>query len=81
MGVSSYFEFVTVLFGWVVYDRLWAVLNDTGIVYLPFFAIVARNVMESRRGGDDEGSAAIQSLKKSEVDVVVALVVLFLAAV
>ena len=81
MGVSSYFEFVTVLFGWVVYDRLWAVLNDTGIVYLPFFAIVARNVMDSRRGGDDEGSAAIQSLKKSEVDVVVALVVLFLAAV
>ena len=37
--------------------------------------------MDSRRGGDDEGSAAIQSLKKSEVDVVVALVVLFLAAV
>ena len=81
MGVSSYFEFVTVLFGWVVYERLWAVLNDTGIVYLPLFAIVARNLLESRRGGDDEGAAAIQSLKKSEVDVVVALGVLFLAAV
>ena len=81
MGVSSYFEFVTVLFGWVVYDRLWAVLNDTGIVYLPFFAILLRNMLESRRGGDDEGSAAIQSLKKSETDVVVAIVVMFLAAV
>ena len=81
MGVSSYFEFVTVLFGWVVYDRLWAVLNDTGIVYLPFVVIVLKNILESRRGGDDEGSAAIQSLKKSETDVVVAIVVMFLAAV
>ena len=81
MGVSSYFEFVTVLFGWVVYDRLWAVLNDTGIVYIPFFVIVLKNVLESRRAGDDEGSAAVQSLKKSETDVVVAIVVMFLAAV
>ena len=81
MGVSSYFEFVTVLFGWVVYDRLWAVLNDTGLVYVPFLAILLRNMLESRRAGDDEGSAAIQSLKKSETDVVVAIVVMFLAAV
>ena len=81
MGVSSYFEFVTVLFGWVVYDRLWSVLNDTGIVYVPFFVILMKNFLESRRGGDDEGSAAIQSLKKSETDVVVAIVVMFLAAV
>ena len=44
MGVSSYFEFVTVLFGWIVYDRLWAVLNDTGIVYLPFFVILLKNL-------------------------------------
>ena len=81
MGVSSYFEFVTVLFGWVVYDRLWSVLNDTGIVYVPFLVILLKNLLESRRGGDDEGSAAIQSLKKSETDVVVAIVVMFLAAV
>ena len=81
MGVSSYFEFVTVLFGWIVYDRLWAVLNDTGIVYVPFLAILLKNMLESRRAGDDEGSAAIQSLKKSETDIVVAIVVMFLAAV
>ena len=81
VGVSSYFEFITVLFGWVVYDRLWAVLNDTGVVFVPFFVIVLRNLLESRRAGDDEGSAAVQSLKKSETDVVVAIVVMFLAAV
>ena len=81
MGVSSYLEFLTVLFGWVMYDRLWAVLNDTGIVYLPFLVILLNSIIDSRKGGDDEGSAAIQSLKKCETDIVVGMVVLFLAAV
>ena len=81
MGVGSYFEFVVLAFGWIVYDGVWAVLNDTGIVYLPFLGIVVKNVIESKRGGDDEGSAAVQSLKKIEVDTVIAVVVVFLAAV
>ena len=81
MGVGSYFEFVVLAFGWIVYDGCWAVLNDTGIVYLPFLGIVLKNVIESKKAGDDEGSAAVQSLKKIEVDVVVAVVVVFLAAV
>ena len=81
MGVGSYFEFVVLAFGWIVYDGVWAVLNDTGIVYLPFLGIVVKNVVESKRAGDDEGSAAVQSLKKIEVDTVVAIVVVFLAAV
>ena len=81
MGVGSYFEFVVLAFGWIVYDGVWAVLNDTGIVYLPFLGIVVKNVIESKKAGDDEGSAAVQSLKKIEVDTVVAVVVVFLAAV
>ena len=81
MGVSSYLEFLTVLFGWVMYDRVWAVLNDTGIVYVPFVVIFVNSIIDSRKGGDDEGSAAIQSLKKCETDIVVAMVVLFVAAV
>ena len=81
MGVGSYFEFVVLAFAWLVYDGVWAVLNDTGIVYLPFLGIVVKNVIESKKAGDDEGSAAAQSLKKIEVDTVVAVVVVFLAAV
>ena len=81
MGVGSYFEFVVLAFGWIVYDGVWAVLNDTGIVYLPFLGIVVKNVVESKKAGDDEGSAAVQSLKKIEVDTVIAVVVVFLAAV
>jgi hypothetical protein len=81
VGVTSYFEFVTTLFGWIAYDAFWRVLADSGIVYIPFLIILFTNVVSSRRAGDDEGSAAVQSLKKSETDIVLAIAVLFLAAV
>ena len=81
MGVSSYFEFVTTLFGWILYDSFWSVLADSGVVYIPFIVILFTNIVSSRRAGDDEGSAALQSLKKSETDIVIAIVILFIAAV
>ncbi len=81
MGVSSYFEFITTLFGWILYDNFWTVLADSGVVYIPFIIILFTNIVSSKRAGDDEGSAALQSLKKSETDIIVAIVVLFLAAV
>ena len=80
MGVSSYFEFLTTLFGWILYDNFWSVLADSGLVYVPFIVILFTNIVTSRRSGDDEGSAALQSLKKSETDIVIAIFVLFLAA-
>ena len=78
MVVGSYFEFIVLALGWIVYDGVWA--ERHGIVYLPFLGIVVKNVIESKQAGDDEGSAAVQSLKKIEVDTVVAVVVVFLAA-
>ena len=81
MGVASYFEFVTTLFGWILYQGIWAVLVDTGIVFLPIIALVLGHVLESHKGGDDEGSAAIQSLKKIEADFIAMLGVLIFAAI
>ena len=81
MGVSSYFEFVVVTFGWICYTRFWDVLVDTGVALVPFLGIVLGNVMEAKKAGDDEGSAAVQSLKKIEVDAVVAVFVMMVAAV
>ena len=57
MGVSSYLEFVTTLFGWIIYQGIWAVLVDTGIVFIPLIATVVANIASSHRAGDDEGSA------------------------
>ena len=81
MGVSSYFEFVGTFFGWIMYQNLWDVLAGSGIVYIPFITIVLTHIIAAKKGGDDEGSAAIQSLKRIEVDIVVTIVVVFLAAV
>ena len=81
MGVASYFEFVTTLFGWILYKGIWAVLVDTGIVFIPIIAMVLGHVFDSHKGGDDEGSAAIQSLKKIEADFVTMLGVLIFAAI
>lgn len=81
MGVSSYFEFVAVLFGWVLYDNLYTVLADAGIVYIPFLIIIASNVISSRKAGDDEGNAAVQSVKKIETDIIIAIFVLILCVI
>ncbi|MCB1732080.1 MAG: hypothetical protein KDI21_16535 [Halieaceae bacterium] len=81
MGVASYFEFVTTLFGWILYQGIWAVLVDTGIVFIPIIAMVLGHVLDSHKGGDDEGSAAIQSLKKIEADFIAMLGVLIFAAI
>ena len=81
MGVSSYFEFVVTLVGWVMYDNLYSVLAGSGIVYLPFLIMIASHIIHTRKGGDDEGSAAIQSLKKIETDLIIMVLVLALCVI
>ena len=81
MGVASYFEFVTTLFAWILYKEVWAVLVDTGIVFIPIITMVVGNILTSHKGGDDEGSAAIQSLKKIEADFFAMLGVIVFAAI
>lgn len=81
MGVASYFEFVTTLFSWILYKEIWAVLVDTGIVFIPIITMVVGNIMSSHSAGDDEGSAAVQSLKKIETDFIAILGVIVFAAI
>ena len=81
MGVASYLEFVTTLFAWILYKEIWAVLVDTGVVFIPIITMVLGNILNSHRAGDDEGSAAIQSLKKIETDFIAMLGVMVFAAI
>ena len=81
MGVASYLEFVTTLFAWILYKQIWAVLVDTGVVFIPIITMVVGNILNSHRAGDDEGSAAIQSLKKIETDFIAMLGVIVFAAI
>ena len=81
MGVASYFEFVTTLLAWILYSKVWSVLLDTALVFVPFITMIVGNIVSSRRAGDDEGSAAIQSLKKIETDLYMMVGVIVFAAI
>ncbi|MEM9257660.1 MAG: conjugal transfer protein TraG N-terminal domain-containing protein [Pseudomonadota bacterium] len=81
MGVASFFEFITTLFSWIIYDGIWSVLVDTGIVFLPFIAMIITNALSSHRAGDDEGNAGLQSLKKVEADFYVMIAVIVFAGI
>jgi hypothetical protein len=81
MGVSSYVEFVTTLLSWILYENIFNVLADSGIVFIPFIGIILGHVISTRKAGDDEGAAAVQSVKRIETDVIVTLFVMMVAVI
>lgn len=78
MNVDSYLELFTSLFGWTFYGILWDVLVSTGIVYLPFLGILIDNWREPAQGGE-VGHASGLSLRRMEIELFIALLVVVLA--
>lgn len=78
MSVDSYLELFTSLFGWTFYGILWDVLVSTGIVFLPFLGILIDNWREPAQGGE-VGHASGLSLRRMEVELFIALLVVVLA--
>lgn len=78
MSVDSYLELFTTLFGWAFYGVLWDVLVSTGIVYLPFLGILIDNWREPAEGGEF-GTVTGLSLRRMEIELFVALLVVVLA--
>jgi len=78
MSVDSYLELFTTLFGWAFYGVLWDVLVATGIVYLPFLGILIDNWREPAEGGQF-GMATGVSLRRMEIELFIALLVVVLA--
>ena len=78
MSVDSYLELFTTLFGWTFYGVLWDVLVATGIVYLPFLGILIDNWREPAEGGQF-GTVTGLSLRRMEIDLFIALLVVVLA--
>ncbi len=75
IGVQSYPELYTMLLGWGLYDKLWQLLTQTGIAYLPFIGIILRNVTHSY-GTHDTGP---QTLRKMEIQLISTLLLIFFA--
>ena len=78
MTLDSYLELFTTLFGWAFYGVLWDVLVGTGIVYLPFLGILIDNWREPAQGGEF-GTVTGLSLRRMEIDLFIALLVVVLA--
>jgi len=78
MTVDSYLELFTTLFGWAFYGILWDVLVGTGIVFLPFLGILIDNWREPAEGGQF-GTVTGLSLRRMEIELFIALLVVVLA--
>jgi TraG-like protein, N-terminal region len=79
MTVESYLELFTTLFGWQQYNNLWSVLSDTGIVFLPFLFILAKNFVGPATSMEAKDASAT-SVRRMEIDIALALTVVVLAA-
>ena len=78
MTLDSYLELFTTLYGWAFYGVLWDLLVGTGIVYLPFLGILIDNWREPAQGGEF-GTVTGLSLRRMEIDLFLALLVVVLA--
>ena len=78
MSVDSYLELFTTLFGWTFYGILWDVLVGTGIVFLPFLGILIDNWRKPAEGGEF-GTVTGLSLRRMEIELFIALLVVVLA--
>lgn len=62
IGVQSYPELYTMLLGWELYDKLWQLLTQTGIAYVPFIGIIFKNIARSNEA-PSIGPAALRGME------------------
>lgn len=78
IGVQSYPELYTVLMGWDLYDKLWELLSQTGIAYLPFIGLILKNVSQSYVMDVHHGNGF--SLRSMELQFISMLLLIFFGA-
>lgn len=81
MIASTPLGMFTLFFGWLMFDKLFEVLAQSGLLYLPFLIMLIRNVIEAKKSGADEGNPAWLALKRTEIDGLIMIIVLTLAVV
>ncbi len=78
---TDYWEYYLTLVGWIVNDGIWNVLAASGIVALPFSAIVVQEWYKARTEGAEEGNRGVQSSLRIETRVWIAIVVILFAGI
>jgi hypothetical protein len=78
---SDYLEYYLTLVAWLIHNGIWNVLVASGIVALPFLAIIVQEWMRSRTEGADEGNKGVLSSLRIESRVWVAILVIMFAGI
>lgn len=78
MGVDSYLELFTTLYGWRLFNNIWSILTTTGIAFIPFIVILIRNVIDVNTSMEANAGGAA-SVRRLEIQIVTALTVVVLA--
>lgn len=76
--VHSAFEVITAQLGWLLYDSLWGILAQTGVVFVPIFVTIFELWMKNREEYGDKKSAPI-TLRQMENRMLTMVAVIFLA--
>lgn len=79
MSVTDYLGLYTTLLGWQQYESLWGIAVDTGLIYLPFVAIILQSAVApfTSMGAKDAATIAVRRLT---LNVLTALLVIALTA-
>lgn len=79
MSVTGYLALYTTLLGWQQYQNLWSIAVGTGLIYLPFVAIILKATLEpyTSMGAKDAAQIAI---RRMTIQVLAAFVVIVFAA-
>lgn len=78
---SDYLEYYLTLVAWLIENGIWNVLVASGIVAMPFIAIVVQEWLRARAEGADEGNKGVLSSMRIENRVWVAIVVIVFAGI
>ncbi len=78
---SDYLEYYLTLVAWLIENGIWNVLVASGIVAVPFIAIVVQEWLRARAEGADEGNKGALSSMRIENRVWVAIVVILFAGI
>ncbi len=80
LGVQSYPELYTLLIGWDLYGKLWTVLTQTGIAFLPFVAMLIRNFAKPYQSQESKDAAGT-SLRRMQLELMATLLLIVLGVV
>ncbi len=79
MGLDSYLEIFTTMYGWAFSHIIWDVLRNTGLVYLPLLITLIGTWMQAHEMGEEMGGPAWM-VRKMEIELGTAIFVLAFCA-